>query len=251
MRVYPSERIGRDYEPQRGRQEKNTDRGILKRTVRILLVSILLVMLMSWLLVLPVRWLNPPTTAFMLGDDGNQTSIKQHWTAWPAIGDALPLAAVASEDQKFSLHRGFDVESIRDSIQEHSEGASLRGASTISQQVAKNLYLWRGRSFVRKGMEAYLTVLIEITLSKKRILEVYLNIAEFGPGIYGVGKASRSYFGKAPRELGDADAALLMSVLPNPNKLHVDDPSPYVRQRQSWITNQMQRLRREQWLTSL
>ncbi|MGB5246198.1 MAG: transglycosylase domain-containing protein, partial [Woeseia sp.] len=125
----------------------------------------------------------------------------------------------------------------------------LRGASTITQQVAKNLYLWRGRSFVRKGLEAYLALLIEATWSKQRILEVYLNIAEFGPGIYGAGAAAEILFGKSPMQLSDNEAALLAAVLPNPNRLHANRPSDYVLERRTWIVNQIQRLRREQWLT--
>lgn len=251
MRAYPSQRIGRAHVPRRGRRKKNTSRGILRRLVRILITSVLILFLVSWLFVLSVRWINPPTTAFMLQDDSGKESLRYAWAAWTDINDSLPLAAVASEDQTFSSHMGFDVKSIRDSVEDYTEGESLRGASTISQQLAKNLYLWRGRSFVRKGVEAYLTVLIEVTLPKKRILEVYLNIAEFGPGIYGVGAASQAFFGKSPGVVSDAEAALLMSVLPNPKRLHVGQPSPYVRERQSWIIRQIQRLRREQWLTSL
>lgn len=251
MRVYPSDRIGRAYRPRRGQRKKKGGRGILKRLSRILINCVLFLVLLSWLLVLPVRWMDPPTTAFMLQDDSDQEPVRYAWTAWEEIGDSLPLAAVAAEDQKFSGHMGFDVKSIRDSVEEYANGASLRGASTITQQVAKNLYLWRGRSFVRKGVEAYLTVVIEATLSKKRILEIYLNIAEFGPGTYGVGAASQAYFGKSPKELSDTEAALLTSVLPNPKKLQIAQPSPHVRERQSWIVNQMQRLRREQWSTSL
>ena len=127
----------------------------------------------------------------------------------------------------------------------------MRGASTISQQTVKNLYLWRGRSFLRKGFEAWLTVVAEISLPKRRILEIYLNIAEFGPGIYGVGAASRHYFGKPPSRLSDAEAALLAAVLPNPRRLHADRPSRYVRERQRWILTQMRRLRREGWMTRL
>ena len=167
------------------------------------------------------------------------------------MGLAPPISVVAAEDQKFANHFGFDVKSIQESVEDFNDGASLRGASTITQQVAKNLYLWPSKSFLRKGIEAYLTVLIETTWSKKRILEIYLNIAEFGPGIYGIGAASRTYFGKAPIELSDAEAALLAAVLPNPKRLRIDNPSPYVRERQEWILGQMQRLRREQWLMSL
>jgi monofunctional biosynthetic peptidoglycan transglycosylase len=201
--------------------------------------------------VLPLRWIDPPATAFMLQDDSRRETILYEWSAWSDIGVASPLAVVAAEDQKFNSHFGFDLKSIRQSVEEHADGASLRGASTITQQVAKNLYLWSGRNLIRKGIEAYFTVLLEVALSKKRILEIYLNIAEFGPGIYGVRAASETYFGKAPNELIDAEAALLAAVLPNPKRLHVGNPSAYVRQRQSWVMQQMQRLRRERWINSL
>lgn len=202
-------------------------------------------------LVVPLRWLDPATTAFMLQDGSGRDPVLYTWTRWRDIGVAATLAVVAAEDQRFADHFGFDVQSIRDSIGDYQEGERLRGASTISQQVAKNLFLWRGRSFVRKALEAYFTLLIELSWSKSRIIEVYLNIVELGPGIYGVPAASRYYFRKDPSRLSDAEAALLAAVLPNPHRLQVDRPSRYVRQRQRWIRGQVARLRREQWIVSL
>ena len=198
--------------------------------------------------VLPLRWLNPVTSAFMLRDDSGLVPVLYEWSDWADIGVAPTLAVVAAEDQKFAEHFGFDVQSIMDSIEEFENGESLRGASTISQQVAKNLYLWPGRSFLRKGLEAYFTLLLELCLPKKRIVEIYLNIAEFGPGIYGTPAASRFFFDKGPRQMSYSEAALLAAVLPNPHRLRVDRPSPYVRQRQQWILEQMSRLRRERWI---
>jgi len=250
MRAFPSDRIGRGYRSSRQRKRKSRP-GILKRFGRWLLVGGLLLIGLSWLMILPFHWIDPPTTAFMLQDDGDRKPVLFEWSAWKDIGNALPIAVVAAEDQKFASHFGFDVKSIRESVEDFNSGATLRGASTITQQVAKNLYLWPGRSFWRKGIEAHFAVLIEATWSKKRILEIYLNIAEFGPGIYGIGAASEVYFGKLPIELSDDEAALLAAVLPNPKLLRVDQPTPYVRERQKWIINQMQRLRREQWLLSL
>jgi monofunctional biosynthetic peptidoglycan transglycosylase len=202
-------------------------------------------------MVLPFRWIDPPTTAFMLQDDSDRKPVSYEWVVWESIGTASPIAVVAAEDQKFASHFGFDLKSIRKSVEKFNDGASLRGASTITQQVAKNLYLWPSKSFLRKGIEAYLTVLIEVAWPKKRILEIYLNIAEFGPGIYGVGAASVIYFGKSPIELNDAEAALLAAVLPNPKRLRVSQPTPYLRERRNWIMGQMQRLRREQWSISM
>jgi monofunctional biosynthetic peptidoglycan transglycosylase len=226
-------------------------RSLLKRLIRWLFIGGLSVLGLSLLVVLPFRWIDPPTTAFILQDESGREPVLHEWLAWNKIGVAPPISVVAAEDQKFASHIGFDVKSIQESVEDFNDGASLRGASTITQQVAKNLYLWPSKSFLRKGIEAYLTVLIEAAWSKKRILEIYLNIAEFGPGIYGIGAASRTYFGKSPLEMSDAEAALLAAVLPNPKRLRVDNPTPYVRERQDWIFGQMQRLRREQWLVSL
>jgi monofunctional glycosyltransferase len=202
-------------------------------------------------LTLPLRWFDPVTTAFMLQDDSGRDPLLHDWQDWERLGTAPALAIVAAEDQRFADHFGLDIDSIRDSIEAAQDGEALRGASTISQQLAKNLYLWPGRSFVRKGLEAWFTLLLEISLPKKRILEIYLNVAEFGPGIYGIAAASHYYFAKAPAHLRDAEAALLAAVLPNPSRLRVDEPSSYVRERQSWILGHMQRLRREGWMTLL
>jgi monofunctional biosynthetic peptidoglycan transglycosylase len=185
----------------------------------------------------------------MLLDSGERLEFR--WTDASAMSPSLAYAVVAAEDQKFVDHLGFDVDSIRSSIDASTRGRPLRGASTISQQVAKNLYLWPGRNVIRKGLEAYLTALLELTVPKDRILEIYLNVAEFGPGIYGVGAASNIYFSKAPRQISDDEAALLAAVLPSPKTLSVQRPTPYVRERQEWILSQMQRLRRDAVLAAL
>jgi monofunctional biosynthetic peptidoglycan transglycosylase len=223
------------------------------RSWRLLRTAWLLVLgfiALSFLLVLPLRWFNPITTAFMLQDD-TEGELRQEWVAWEDIGVAPKLAVVAAEDQRFADHFGLDLHAIKKALDEQDERGSLRGASTISQQTAKNLFLWSGRSFVRKGLEAWLTVVVEICLPKRRILEIYLNVAELGPGTYGIGAAGRYYFGRTPAGLSDTQAALLASVLPNPRAFSVSNPSDYVRQRQGWILSQMQRLRREAWLTRI
>lgn len=230
---------------QRGRK------SLAGRIVRFVAAVVTLIAVLSVLAVLPLRWLAPPTSAFMLQDRSGRDPVRYEWTDWAELGDAAALAVVAAEDQKFAAHFGFDLESIHSSVLEYREGASLRGASTISQQVAKNLYLWPGRSFLRKGVEAWLTLLIEVSWPKRRILEVYLNVAELGPGIYGVPAASREFFGKPPALLTDGEAALLAAVLPNPHRMHAGRPSAYVYERQRWILNHMQRLRRERWLSLL
>jgi len=251
MRVYPSDRFGRAPHPQDRYRNETRGRRFFPWLGKAFLLLALLIVSLSFLLVLPLRWVDPTTTAFMLQDNSGIRPLQREWVDWPNIGDALPIAVVASEDQTFARHMGFDLKSIRDSVDEYAEGQSLRGASTITQQVAKNLYLWPGRSFLRKGIEAYFAALLETVLPKRRILEIYLNIAEFGPGIYGAGAASASYFGKAPSALDNTEAALLAAVLPSPNRLHVERPSSYLRERQSWIIENMERLRREQWILSL
>jgi len=230
----------------RSRYRKRRSR-VWRRLALATSASITTLALISLFMVVPLRWFAPPTSAFMLQDDSGRDPVMYDWVDWADIGVAPALAVVAAEDQKFAEHFGFDLQSIRNSLDAFNHGADLRGASTITQQVAKNLYLWPGRSLLRKGLEAYFTVLIELTWPKQRILEIYLNIAEFGPGIYGVPAASRHFFAKPPSSLSHSEAALLAAVLPNPIALRVDRPSDYVRERQRWISGQMLRLRNQRW----
>jgi monofunctional glycosyltransferase len=158
---------------------------------------------------------------------------------------------IASEDQRFPFHAGFDFRSIRAAVRASEQGKHLRGASTISQQVAKNLFLWSGHSFVRKGLEAWFTVLIEAFWPKERILEIYLNIAQFGDGIYGVQAAAHRYWHKPAIALSSSESALLAASLPNPLKLRPDRPSRYMLQRRDWILAQMRDLGGEAYLRAL
>ncbi len=224
-------------------------RSVLRRLGKMLLIAAIVWLASTWLLVIVFRFLPPPTSAFMVErriaaslHGEKNFSLTYRWTAWPGISPELPIAIVASEDQKFPFHHGFDVQAIEEAMDEADEGDRLRGASTISQQTAKNLFLWGGRSFVRKGLEAYFTVLIEATWPKRRILEVYMNIAEFGDGIYGADAAARTFFHKAPSQLSAREAALLASVLPNPKKLHAERPSPYVARHADWVERQVRQL---------
>lgn len=162
------------------------------------------------------------------------------WVSRDEISPWMPLAVIAAEDQKFPAHWGFDVEAI-ESVLDNQNGR-LRGASTLTQQTAKNLFLWDGRSWLRKGLEAGLTLGLESVWSKRRILTVYLNIAEFGDGIFGVEAAAQRYFHKPASRLTMSEAALLAAVLPNPLRFRADAPSGYVRQRQAWIMRQMSQL---------
>jgi monofunctional glycosyltransferase len=199
--------------------------------------------------VLALRWIDPPTSAFMLearvaawaaGEHDYRT--RYHWVDLEAISPQAALAVIAAEDQQFPFHAGFDFKSIRAAVREHERGGKLRGASTISQQVAKNLFLCSGRSFVRKGLEAAFTVLIEQLWPKERILEVYLNIAEFGRGIYGVQAAAQVFFHKDAAHLGSAESALLSVVLPNPRRWRVEAPTRYMLSERDWTLRQMANL---------
>ncbi len=211
--------------------------------------AIVLWLVLGWVAVIALRFIPPVTSAVMLERQASawvhgetDFQLRQHWVPWQAISANAPLAMVAAEDQKFPFHHGFDLDSIQRALDAADEGARLRGASTISQQTAKNLFLWNGRSFVRKGLEAYFTVLIEFTWPKQRILEVYLNIAEFGNGVYGVGAASEAFFHTTPAHLTASQAARLAAVLPSPRRLHADRPSAYVLRRADWIMRQMRQL---------
>ena len=203
----------------------------------------------STLVVVVLRWAPPPTTAFMLQHqlmvrrtDQPERAARYRWVEWSEMNPELAVAVIAAEDQRFPQHHGLDFEAIGDALDARRDSGRLRGASTISQQVAKNLFLWPGRSFVRKGLEGCLTVLIELAWSKHRILEVYLNVAEFGDGVYGVGVASELFFGRPPSGLDRRQAALLAAVLPSPKRFDARQPSAYVRERQRWILGQMDRL---------
>jgi len=213
---------------------------------------------LSLLLVVPLRWLDPLTSAYMLRDraealiDGEKGyRFRQEWVDWARISPQAGVAVVAAEDQKFASHLGFDLQAIDKAVRDSKRGRKLRGASTISQQVAKNLYLWPGQSFVRKGLEAWFTLLIEATWPKQRILEVYLNVAEFGRGTFGVEAASQRYFGRPASRLTREQAALLAAVLPNPIRYRVDRPSRYVQKRQRWILRQMSQLGGRSYLDQL
>lgn len=168
--------------------------------------------------------------------------IDYQWVSLNNIAWQMQLAVIAAEDQKFFNHYGFDWQAISHALQRNQQTKHLRGGSSISQQTAKNLYLWHGQSWLRKGLEVPTTLLLETLWSKQRILEVYLNIAEFGNGIFGVEAASQHYFNKHAKNLNQQEAALLAAVLPNPIIYQVDRPSSYVKSRQTWIIRQMQQL---------
>ena len=194
-----------------------------------------------------LRFVDPPTTAFMLRyrllslvEDA--PPLRQQWADWDAISPAMKLAVIASEDQRFTSHAGFDFDAIEKAWEHNESGRRVRGGSTITQQLAKNLFLWPHRSWVRKGLEAWFTLWIELLWPKRRVLEVYLNVVELGPGTFGVGAAAERFFGVSAARLDRRQAALLAAVLPNPRRFDAQDPSPYVRSRATWILVQMGRL---------
>lgn len=208
----------------------------LKRVLQfigILLVSPLILMILY-------RWIPPTTTAFMVRHAVvHQEFYRYDWESSENISKWVGRAMVASEDQKFWDHFGFDVEAVQKALKDRERGRRVRGASTISQQVVKNLFLWPGQSWFRKGLEAGYTLWLELVLPKERILEIYINIAEFGYGVYGAEAAAQRYFDKPAGKLTRSEAALMAVVLPNPKRMKLDRPGPYMRGRQAWVLRQM------------
>lgn len=221
-------------------------RSFFGRLRRWLFWLVLIWLISTASLVLSLRWLDPPTTAFMLqrqySDDYAPVKLKQEWLNKAEISSYLALSVIASEDQKFAEHFGFDMTAIQEVIENHQAGEKLRGASTISQQLAKNLFLWPGRSLLRKGVEAYFTALIEVMLPKRRILELYLNVVEFGDGIYGAESAAQSIFSVSAASLSAEQAALLAARLPSPKKYQINPPTDYMKKRAAWIIEQTRQL---------
>jgi len=193
-------------------------------------------------LVLALRWVDPPTTAFMLAARLLGEPVVYEWMPWRELPQEMALAVVAAEDQRFPHHSGFDFVEIFDAVETVIAGGRLRGASTITQQVAKNLFLWADRSFLRKGLEAYFTVLLESFWTKRRILEVYLNVAQFGPRIYGVSAASEAWFDRPPAALSRYQMSLLAATLPDPDDLKPDAPGPELRERAAFVREHMSSL---------
>lgn len=191
------------------------------------------------------RWVPVPVTPLMLircaeqKMDGKEMKLKKDWVPFKEISPNLQLAVVCSEDQNFIKHNGFDFEAIDRAMEYNENHKKTRGASTISQQTAKNVFLWSGRSWVRKGFEVYFTFLIETIWSKQRIMEVYLNVIEMGDGIYGAEAASKIYFHKKAIDLSKSEAALIAAILPNPRKYSATNPGGYISSRKDWILNQM------------
>jgi monofunctional biosynthetic peptidoglycan transglycosylase len=196
--------------------------------------------------VLYLRWLPPPGSSFMANrwleaklSNEVDFSLRYDWRDARSISPWLPIALVAAEDQNFPFHHGFDFKAIDKAMDSNKRGRKLRGASTISQQLAKNLFLWQGRSYVRKALEAWYTVLIEATWPKQRIIEVYANVVEFGDGVYGAEAAAQHFFHKPAARLSLSESARLAAVLPAPRRYNAGAPGPYVQRRANWIQRQV------------
>lgn len=208
-----------------------------KATMWFFIVSIVSVILF--------RWVPVPLTPLMLircveqKMDGKEMKLKKDWVPFEEISPSLQLAVVCSEDQNFLKHYGIDFEAIDKAMEYNATHKRQHGASTISQQTAKNVFLWPGRSWIRKGFEVYFTFLIETFWSKERIMEVYLNVIEMGDGIYGAQAASKAFFKKDAKYMTKPEAALIAAVLPNPRRFSAAKPSAYTHKRQGWILRQM------------
>ncbi|GAB0149344.1 MULTISPECIES: monofunctional biosynthetic peptidoglycan transglycosylase [Marichromatium] len=232
----------------KGSARKTTGRGS-SGLLRLLVLVPLVLAALSVVLVGALRWLDPPSSAFMLEHrlaglwtEGRAPRLAYRWVDLDDIDPELALAVIAAEDQRFPEHHGFDLVELRQVLAELGEGGPSRGASTLTQQTAKNLFLWPGRDYLRKGIEAWFTVLIETLWPKRRILEVYLNIAQFGPEVYGAEAASRRYFDRSAANLGRSRAARLAAVLPDPRGYRLDRPSERRERRVGWILAQMRQL---------
>jgi len=224
--------------------------GRRRRIALGLLLAMCMLLAASVAAVAALRWLDPEVTAFMLqrrlqahSAGRRDFAIHHRWVPLARLPEHVAHAVISAEDQRFFAHGGFDVHAMKHAVGAHLQGAPLRGASTLTQQVAKNLFLWEGRSFVRKALEGYFTVLIELAWPKRRILEVYLNIAELGDGVFGVGAAAGRHFGCDARRLTAAQSALLAAILPDPLGRSARRPSPLVQRKQRWILDQMRILR--------
>ena len=221
---------------------------VLRRGLAVIVVAALTAALAPGLLLLVFRFVDPPTTAFMtharqqFADNGQATTLYQRWVPIENMAACMPLAVVASEDQTFPDHHGFAWNAIEKALAANARGNGMRGASTITQQTSKNLFLWPARSYIRKGIEAYVTVWMTLVWPKSRVLEVYLNVAQFGPRVFGVDQAARRFFDRAPGALTQRQCASLAAVLPAPTEYNAAHPSGHVASRIDLIQGQMRNL---------
>jgi monofunctional glycosyltransferase len=221
---------------------------MLIRLLRTAAKWLLILMLLSLLPVLLLRWVPSPGSTLMVErwleyrQQGRDVTFQRQWIPYERIPDNMKMAVIAAEDQRFAQHRGFDMQAIRAAMEHNRQGGNLRGASTLTQQVAKNQFLWSGRSWPRKVLEAWFTLWIEVLWPKQRILEIYLNLAEWDHGVFGVEAAARHHFGISASYLSDRQAAQLAAVLPSPLRWSAANPPARVQQRASWIQRQSRQL---------
>jgi len=219
---------------------KNTSSTVLSRSWRFLKRFLLILFVAHLVYIILLKWVNPPITLTQLSSWVTGNGLKRDYVSWDELSYNIKLAAISSEDQLFPDHSGFDWKSIEKAMKYNERKLNrIKGASTISQQVAKNVFLWQGRSWIRKGMEVYFTKMIEWIWGKKRILHVYLNVIETGKGIFGAEAAAQNYFKKEASKLNRRQAAMIAACLPNPKKYSVRPLSNYVAKRSGWVTRQM------------
>ncbi|EMS34786.1 Monofunctional biosynthetic peptidoglycan transglycosylase [Mariniradius saccharolyticus AK6] len=222
---------------------------LIRRFFRLIFKIILWFFILSIGFTILYRFVPVPITPLMVirlweqaWDEKKDIRLTKDWVSMSKISRHMPQAVVAAEDQKFLDHWGFDMEAMEKAWEGNKRGKRIKGASTITQQTAKNVFLWPNRNFVRKGLEAYFTLLMELLWSKERIMEVYLNVIEMGDGIYGIEAAAQTYFKKPAAKLNRSEAAVIAAVLPNPRRWNPSRPTGYIRGRQSWIMRQMNNL---------
>lgn len=233
---------------QKKRSTGNSKQTLTKQITALLGRILVWFLMVTIIWVLLYRFINPPITLLMVlrnierKSDGKPAKLEKKWVDFDDMSDNMKRAAVSAEDQLFLKHIGFDVKAIEKAFKTNKKGKKVKGGSTISQQTAKNVFLWPGRSWVRKGFEAYFTLLIEMLWSKERILEVYLNVIEMGDGIYGAEAATQAYFGKSCTNLTRSQAALIAACFPNPRRWTPKKPTTYIKHRQYLILKNMRRL---------
>ncbi|MEN2280823.1 monofunctional biosynthetic peptidoglycan transglycosylase [Algoriphagus sp. SE2] len=222
---------------------------LIRKIWKFILKTILWFLILSVSFTVLYRFVPVPITPLMVirifeqtFDSEKKVRLSKDWIPMAEISKNVPQAVVAAEDQKFLDHHGFDFEAMKKAWEGNKQGKNTKGASTITQQTVKNVFLWPDRSYLRKGLEAYFTILVEIIWPKERILEVYLNVIEMGPGIYGIESAAQNYYNKPAIKLNRNEAAMIAAILPNPNRWNPKRPTPYILGRQAWIMKQMNNL---------
>ena len=253
IQLYTEDRRKKKRSRKRKKSTTSTLFRSIFRAIKWIRNLLLILIALSLIITLALRWVNPPYTSFMIVQRLSSDFVPYaiNWVQLNEISPHLLIAVVASEDQKFPNHYGFDLKAIQSAIEANKTQNRVRGASTITQQVAKNVFLWPNKSLFRKGLEAYFSLLIETFWPKWRILEVYLNIAEFGPNVFGAKNAAFTHFKKHTHQLTEHEASILAAVLPNPHKLRASQPSDYVQRRAEHITTQARSLGGVRYLNSI